>query len=74
MIKFRVDFVESERGWGSEYYSCYYETESEARDIVKETNDKYCSTSYVPDFYICATYFGEVEGSLDSNGNFREFK
>ena len=74
MIKFRVDFVESERGWGSEHYSCYYESESEARDVVEETNDEYCSTSYVPDFYICATYFGDVEGSLDYNGNFREFK
>lgn len=74
MIKFRVDFVESERGWGSEHYSCYYDNESEARDIVKETNDKYCSTNYLTDFYIWAAYFGEVEGSLDSNGNFREFK
>lgn len=74
MIKFRVDFVESERGWGSEHYSCYYGTESEARDIVKETNDKYCLFPCVPNFYIVATYFGEVEGSLDSNGNFREFK
>ena len=74
MIKVRVDFVESERGCGSEHYSDYYDTESEARDIVKETNDKYCSTSYAPDFYIIATYFGDVEGSLDSNGNFREFK
>ena len=74
MIKYRVDFVESERGWGSERYSNYYDTGPEARDIVKETNDKYCSTSYVPDFYITATYFGEVEGSVDSNGNFREFK
>ena len=74
MIKYRVDFVESERGWGSERYSNYYETETEARNTVKETNDKYCSTSYVPDLYIAATYFGEVEGSVDSNGNFREFK
>ena len=74
MIKFRVDFVESERGWGSEHYSDYYDTETAARDIVKETNNKYCSTSYVPDFYIATTYFGEVEGSVDSTGKFREFK
>ena len=42
MIKFRVDFVESERGWGSEHYSCYYESKAKARDVVKETNDEYC--------------------------------
>ena len=74
MIKYRVDFVESERGWGSERYSNYYDTETEARNIVKETNDKYCLFPCVPNFYIVATYFGEVEGSVDSNGNFREFK
>lgn len=59
-LKYRVAYHESERGWGSDDWTTDYNTEKEALDKVKETNDKYCSTKEVPAYYIRATYMGPV--------------
>lgn len=61
MKKYRVNFYESEAGWSSDSWDTDYETEKEALDIVKETNDKSMGKDIVPSYYIRATYLGEVE-------------
>jgi len=62
-IKYRVDYYESERGWGNDSWTTEYATEQEALKATTETNEKYCSTSSTPDYYIKATYVGPVEVS-----------
>lgn len=59
-IKYRVEYYESERGWGSDSWVTDYNSESEARLIVEDTNNKYCSSPITPDYYIKATYIGPV--------------
>lgn len=59
--KYRVKYYESERGWGSDSWTTDYATQKEAEDMVEETNKKYCSEASAPDYYITATYIGEVK-------------
>ncbi len=58
-LKYRVEYYESERGWGSDSWTTDYNSEEEAMEWVKKTNDKYCSSSKTPDYYIKAKYLGE---------------
>ncbi len=60
-IKYRVEYYESERGWGSERWTTDYKTEKEAKAMVEETNLKYGGKEITPDYYIIATYLGPVE-------------
>lgn len=53
MKNFRVDFVESERGWGQDYWESFYDTYEEAKNAFIETNSRNTSTS-APDWYIMA--------------------
>lgn len=58
---YRVDIIESERGWGSKIdETIYYDNEAEARKYVKDYNEKYNSSPDVPDWYMFATYVGKV--------------
>jgi len=55
----RVDIIESERGWGSKVdESKYFETEDEGKTFVKEYNEKYNPPlkrgESVPDWYMYA--------------------
>ena len=56
----RVHYFESERGWGSDQWQTDYTTEEEAQKMVKETNEKFCSSVITPDYYIKAEYLGPI--------------
>lgn len=59
---FRVDIIESERGWGSKVdETIYFDNEAEARKYAEDYNNKYNTASEVPDWYMYATYAGEVQ-------------
>lgn len=57
---YRVDIIESERGWGQKVdETIYFDNESEARDYVKQYNDKHNPpVQVVPDWYMYAKYVG----------------
>ena len=58
---YRVDIIESERGWGSKIDdSLYFDNEEEARQYAKEYNEKYNPPGPVPDWYMFAMYSGKV--------------
>lgn len=54
-----VKYRESERGWGGEIWYSGFTTKEEAQKAVADCNDK-LPTDYVPDYYICASYEGEL--------------
>lgn len=57
---FRVDIIESERGWGQKIdESKYFETEAEAKAFVQFYN-KTLPRGPAPDWYMRADYFGKV--------------
>jgi hypothetical protein len=57
---YRVDIIESERGWGSKVDEVkYFDTEQSATDFCTEYN-KDCPTDHVPDWYMVARYQGKV--------------
>jgi len=58
---YRVDIIESERGWGSKIdETIYFDNEQEARSYVKTYNDTYNTATEVPDWYMRADYVGKV--------------
>lgn len=58
---YRVDIIESERGWGQKIdETLYFDNEAEARLYVKTYNDKYNTASEAPDWYMMANYAGKV--------------
>jgi hypothetical protein len=58
---YRVDIIESERGWGSKIdESLYFDNESEAKQYVVDYNRKYNSVAVCPDWYMIAQYVGKV--------------
>jgi hypothetical protein len=58
---YRVDIIESERGWGQKVdESIYFDNEAEARQYAIDYNRKYNNLDYVPDWYMRAEYVGEV--------------
>ena len=60
-IKYRVDIIESERGWGSKVdETLYFDSEDEARKYVSDYNTKYNTSKEVPDWYMVAEYCGKV--------------
>lgn len=60
-IAYRVDIIESERGWGSKLdETLYFDNEAEARKYVADYNAKYNTSKEVPDWYMVAEYCGKV--------------
>jgi len=58
---YRVDIIESERGWGQKIdETIYFDNEDEARQYATEYNLKYNNLDYVPDWYMRAEYVGKV--------------
>lgn len=60
-IKYRVNYYESESGWGSDCWDTDYDTEQEARDAYQECFDRYMGRGDTPSYYIRPTYIGKVE-------------
>lgn len=61
MIKYRVHYYESERGWGSESWCVDYDTEREAKEEYQMCYDRYMGKPNTPNYYIVPTYIGAVE-------------
>ena len=60
-IAYRVDIIESERGWGGKLVeSIYFDNEEEARKYAMDYNTKYNTFEEVPDWYMVAEYCGKV--------------
>lgn len=59
-VAYRVDIIESERGWGSKIDETkYFDTYESANKFVAEFNAKN-DLDYVPDWYMYAEYRGKV--------------
>ena len=57
---YRVDIIESERGWGQKIdETIYFDNESEAKEFVKTYNSK-TPPGPAPDWYMQAEYIGLV--------------
>ena len=57
---YRVDIIESERGWGSKIDETkYFDSAESAKDFVKQYNAKN-DKPVVPDWYMYAEYRGKV--------------
>lgn len=54
-ILYRVHCVESERGWGQDYFHVDFDTREEADKYFQETNARNTSIS-APDYYIQANF------------------
>lgn len=52
-MKYRIRLMESERGWGQEFWNEYYDTEQEARERIRIVNAKN-TAEVAPDWYIAA--------------------
>ena len=58
---YRVDIIESERGWGSKVDETkYFSNELEAKAFVQKYNDQFNIAKAVPDWYMVAQYVGLV--------------
>ena len=58
---YRVNIIESERGWGQKIDETkYFDNEAEARQFAKDYNTKYNNQPTVPDWYMYADYVGVV--------------
>lgn len=60
-IKYRVNYYESEKGWGSDSWDSDYDTEEEAKAAFQDCWDSYMDKDIIPDYYIRPTYIGKVE-------------
>lgn len=63
-MKYRVKYMESERGCGQDYWETHYDSYEEARDAYMSTNAK-LPKDMVPDYYIQAEsleYFDKSKG------------
>lgn len=57
---FRVDIIESERGWGYKIDETkYFDSDEEAKNFVSDYNKRYNTSTVVPDWYMVAVYVGE---------------
>ena len=57
--KYRIQLMESERGWGQEYWHEDYDTLAEAKERIRSVNDKNTSPT-APDWYMQADEFVEA--------------
>lgn len=60
MFKYRVHCVESERGWGREYFHVDFATKAEAEKYKAEINAKN-TAPVAPDWYVQANSIEIVE-------------
>ena len=59
VTKWRVEFMQSERGWGQNYWHVDFDTKEEAQTAYDETNARNTAAS-APDYYIQAMSIKEV--------------
>lgn len=52
-MKYRIQLVESERGWGREYWHEDYDTREQAQARIDEVNSRN-TKKVVPDLYVAA--------------------
>ena len=52
-VKYQIQVVESERGWGREYWQEVFDTYDQAKARIKEINDQNVSLT-APDWYMQA--------------------
>lgn len=52
-VKYRVQMMESERGWGQDYWHVDFDTREDAQAYLEETNAKNTSPT-APDYYVMA--------------------
>lgn len=58
---YKVNIMESERGWGSKVEDTYYfDSKQDAAIWCMNYNKKYQSSSSTPDWYMIAEYAGQV--------------
>ncbi len=57
-MKYRIKLVESERGWGQEYWTEDYETRAEAQERIRSVNAEN-TAEHAPDWYVAA--FPDIE-------------
>ena len=57
--KYRIQLVESERGWGQEYWHEDYDTLAEAKERIRSVNADNTSLT-APDWYMRADEFVEA--------------
>lgn len=57
-MKYRIKLVESERGWGQEYWTEDYDTRDEAQERIRSVNAENVAQK-APDWYVAA--FPEIE-------------
>lgn len=59
-VKFRVKMMESERGWGQDYWHVDFDTRAEAEKYMADTNARN-TASFAPDYYIQAQGIEMIE-------------
>lgn len=60
-IKHKVVLIESEAGWGQRVDEVlHFDTETEAREYVKDYNDNWNPPGPAPSWYTVASYSGQV--------------
>jgi hypothetical protein len=59
-IKYRVHGVDSERGWGREYWHVDFDTRAKAEKFMADTNAKN-TAQFAPDFYSQANSIELIE-------------
>ena len=58
---YRVDIIESERGWGQKIdETIYFDNEEEAKAYVRNYNLEHNTATEVPDWYMMAQYAGKI--------------
>ena len=59
-VKYRVNMMESERGWGQDYWHIDFDTKAEAEQYMRDTNAKN-NLPVTPDYYVKALNVEMVE-------------
>lgn len=72
ITKYKVYETESERGWGSDTTTLYFDSEKDAAAHVHMINSRNTAPT-APDYYVVAELGGKVEGVM-VKGKFRELK
>lgn len=57
-MKYRIRLVESERGWGQEYWTEDFDSRAQAQERIRSVNAKN-TAKVAPDYYVAA--FPEIE-------------
>ena len=60
MSRYLVEYMESERGWGQDYWSVEYATHEEAKKAFYDTNKWLYDAKSTPDIYTMALKIVEI--------------